>query len=86
MCKHVLFPSETDVYSKLRELILQSKSTRAKKEKRKLRELVCERVKTRKLELETKMKTITDREQKRALEEDLKVVVNALDILNCSQV
>ena len=86
MCKHVLFPSETDVYSKLRELILQSKSTRAKKEKRKLRELVCELAKTRKLELETKMKTITNIEQKRALEEDLKVVMNALNILNCSQV
>ncbi len=78
--KHVLFPNETNVY-KLRELILQSKQ-----QKKKVRELVCELVKTRKLELETKMKTITDTEQKRELEEDLKNIIQAFKVLNCSHV
>ncbi len=76
--KQVLFPGETDVH-KLRELILQSKQ-----HKKKVRVLVCELVKTRKLELETKIKTITDIEQKRKLEEDLKNAIQALKVLSCS--
>ncbi len=80
ICRSTLFPDDNDFWGKILELILQSK-----RQKRKPRELACELAKKRKLMLETVLKTITDMEQKRTLENSLKHAMNALDILNCPQ-